>query len=52
VFYRPETNQVLFDTIKKHASETVKVIEVDAHINDKKFAEMSVEILLKMIEKK
>jgi len=51
VFYRPEINQVLFDTIKKYASETVKVIEVDAHINDKKFAAMSVEILLNMIEK-
>jgi uncharacterized protein (UPF0261 family) len=51
VFYRPETNQVLFDSIKKHANETVNVIEVDAHINDKKFAEMSVRILLDTIKK-
>lgn len=51
VFYRPEIDQVLFDAIKKHAREPVKVIEVDAHINDKKFAEMSVKILLNLIEK-
>jgi uncharacterized protein (UPF0261 family) len=51
IFYRPQINQVLFDTIKKNASENVKVIEVDAHINDKKFAETSVEILLEMLEK-
>jgi uncharacterized protein (UPF0261 family) len=51
VFYRPEINQVLFDTIKKHAGETVSVVEVDAHINDKKFAEIAVETLLRMLKK-
>jgi len=51
VFYQPETNQVLFDTIKKHVQENVEVVEVDAHINDKQFAEMSVKVLLKQIEK-
>lgn len=51
VFYRPDINQVLFDTIKKHVKQTVKVIEVNAHINDEKFSEMSVKILLKMIDK-
>jgi len=50
VFFRPETNQVLFETIKKHAKENVKVVEVDAHINDKKFAEMLVKVLLNQIE--
>jgi uncharacterized protein (UPF0261 family) len=51
VFYHPEINQVLFDTIKKHADDTVRVLEVDAHINDKKFAEIAVETLLEMIKK-
>ncbi len=50
VFYRPEINQVLFESIKKHANESVKVIEVDAHINDRAFAERAVEILLNIIE--
>lgn len=51
VFYHPEINQVLFDAIKKLVHETVNVVEVEAHINDKKFAETSVETLLKMIKK-
>ena len=51
VFYRPETNKVLFDTIKKHTKGTVDVIEVDAHINDEIFSEMAVKMLLDMIEK-
>lgn len=52
VFFQPEIDQVLFDTIKEHTKETVNVIEVDAHINDKKFAEMSVKILSDMMKKK
>jgi uncharacterized protein (UPF0261 family) len=51
IFYRPEINQVLFDTIKGNAKETVNVIEVDAHINDEKFSGMLVEVLLDMIKK-
>jgi uncharacterized protein (UPF0261 family) len=51
VFHRPEINQVLFDAIKKHAGENVKVIEMDVHINDRKFAEIAVEKLLEMIKK-
>jgi len=51
VFFRPETNQVLFDTIKEQAKKNVKVVEVDAHINDEKFAEMLVNVLLEQIEK-
>ena len=49
VFYRPETDQVLFETIKKHAKETVVVMEVDAHINDSTFAEMAVRVLLDLL---
>jgi uncharacterized protein (UPF0261 family) len=52
VFYRPEIDQVLFDSIKRYAEKKVTVIEVDAHINDKKFSEMLVKLLLDLIEKK
>ena len=51
VFYRPEINQGLFDSIKKNVNETVNVIEIDAHINDEKFAEISVKVLLEMLGK-
>lgn len=51
VFYRPAADKVLFDAIKEHAANTIRVIEVEAHINDKKFARMLVEVLLEMITK-
>lgn len=51
VFYRPEINRVLFDTIKANIKEPINVIEVDAHINDEKFSNMLVSVLLDMIKK-
>ncbi|MEQ9438036.1 MAG: Tm-1-like ATP-binding domain-containing protein [Cyclobacteriaceae bacterium] len=51
VFHRPEVDHALFESIKKHADDKVSVLEVDAHINDHRFAETSVEVLLKMIKK-
>ena len=49
VFYHPEINQVLFDAIKKHVREGVPVVEMEAHINDKAFAGMAVQVLLNMM---
>ncbi len=51
VFAAPATNQVLFESIKNSVREPVKVVEVDAHINDPKFAEIIVGILLELITK-
>jgi uncharacterized protein (UPF0261 family) len=51
IFYAPETNQVLFDTIKKFVREPVQIKEINAHINDPEFAEMLVGILLELIAK-
>ncbi len=51
VFYYPEADRALFESIKKHAQEKVSVLEVDAHINDRQFAETSVAVLLNMLEK-
>ncbi len=51
VFYRPEINKALFDTIKEHSKEKINVIEVDAHINDEKFSTILVSVLLDMIKK-
>lgn len=50
IFYRPEINRVLFDTIKENTKESINVIEVDAHINDEKFSRMVVSVLLGMIK--
>lgn len=52
VFYRPEINQVLFESIKKHIRQEIPVKEVDAHINDTKFSELLVKTLLDLLEKK
>jgi uncharacterized protein (UPF0261 family) len=50
VFHRPETDRILFETIKENAEETVQVKEVNAHINDKEFSEVAVRTLLDLIE--
>lgn len=49
VFHRPEIDQVLFDAIKEHATDKVPVVEVEAHINDEKFAEAALKALLGLI---
>jgi uncharacterized protein (UPF0261 family) len=51
IFYNPETDQVLFQNIKKYARAPVNVLEVNAHINDPEFAEILVSTLLEMVEK-
>lgn len=51
VFHRPEIDQVLFDAIKEHADKQVPVMEVDAHINDRAFAETAVKVLLNLVAK-
>lgn len=52
VFYRPEIDEVLFQTIKENAGGLVDVVEVDTHINDKKFSDKLVSLLLGMLERK
>lgn len=50
VFYAPEADQALFQAIKKHAKDKVRVLEVHAHINDEKFTQLAVNVLLDMIQ--
>ncbi len=49
IFYRPDTNGFLFDAIKENTKESIRVIEVDAHINDEEFSRMLVSTLLDMM---
>ncbi len=50
VFYAPDTDQVLFETIKQQAKPNIEVIEVQANINHPQFAEQAVNHLLKLIK--
>ncbi|MBX3253754.1 MAG: Tm-1-like ATP-binding domain-containing protein [Chitinophagaceae bacterium] len=52
VFYRPETDKVLFSAIKKHAKPGIPVIEINAHINDPGFSKRLVDALLNLLEQK
>ena len=49
VFYNPDTDRALFESIKKNANASVQVIEAEAHINDVHFAELLVETLSLML---
>jgi uncharacterized protein (UPF0261 family) len=46
IFFSPETNEVLFESIRNAAGNKVDLIEVDAHINDEAFAQLLVSTLL------
>lgn len=36
--YEPETDRALFDELKKRVNDNVRVLEIDANINDERFA--------------
>ena len=46
VFYEPETDQILFDTIKANVNPSIPITELAANINEEVFAEKAVDILL------
>jgi len=37
-FHEPEADRILFDAIRQNIKQNVKLVEVDAHINDAEFA--------------
>ncbi|MCE6991037.1 Tm-1-like ATP-binding domain-containing protein [Dyadobacter sp. CY323] len=49
IFYDPESDDALFESIKKHAGEHVTVMECEMHINDAAFADLLVNKLLELI---
>ncbi len=49
IFYRPDYDRVLFDTIKEHTKKEIPVEELNLNINDEEFAIKLVNTLLKMI---
>lgn len=50
VFYRPEIDNVLFDTIREEAGSELKIVTIDAHINDEQFAREIVAVLLESMK--
>jgi uncharacterized protein (UPF0261 family) len=49
-FWWPEADQALYDAIKRHRRPDIRVIELDANINDPVFAEACVEHLLRLMK--
>jgi uncharacterized protein (UPF0261 family) len=50
-FWDPEADRSCFDTIKTNLRQEIPFVEVDANINDPRFADRATEFLLRMIEK-
>ncbi len=48
-FHNPEIDQVLFTTIKEKVRESIKVLEMEANINDAIFAKAAVDNLLSLM---
>lgn len=48
--YDPEADKVFVATLKKNLKSGVRLMEIDAHINDEIFAEQAVEIFCEMME--
>ena len=51
IFHAPQSDKVLFDSIKKHLKNSIPILEVDNNINDEAFAERAVHTLLEMMDK-
>lgn len=49
-FHDPAADRALFDSLRRHVSGGVRVVEVDAHINDPEFAQTLVDELLPLIQ--
>ncbi len=50
--YDPETDRAFIEALKQNLQPSIRVIEVDSHINDESFAEQAVDILCEMIRKR
>ncbi len=48
--YEPETDRVLFKTLKDQLLPQIKVLEMDCHITDTRFGETAAEILIEKMK--
>ena len=49
--YDPEADMALIETLKKNIRKDIKVVEVDANINDDEFAERVVSVFIELMNK-
>jgi uncharacterized protein (UPF0261 family) len=48
-FHDPEADRALFETLRQHAAPPVRIVDVDAHINDPAFAEALAAQMLELL---
>ena len=48
-FYDPEADKALFASLRQHLNTNIKVVEVEANINDDLFADIFVQEMLKVL---
>lgn len=48
-FHDPEADRALFDSLRQHSGSRVRIVEIDAHINDPVFSHALAEELLSML---
>lgn len=51
-FYDPKANQALFDSLRKHIQSSVRLVELNLHINDEEFSKEVSEQLMGMLQNK
>ncbi|RJQ80925.1 MAG: UPF0261 family protein [Desulfobacteraceae bacterium] len=51
-FWWPEADRTMFEAIKKNLKPGIEVVELDANINDKAFADKAVEMLMALMTQK
>jgi uncharacterized protein (UPF0261 family) len=49
-FYDPQADAALFDTLRQNLNDNVRLLEVDAHINDPVFAEIIADNMLELLQ--
>ncbi len=49
-FWWPKADQAIFEAIKTHLNPDIEVVEIDANINDKRFADTAVNMLKKLMD--
>jgi uncharacterized protein (UPF0261 family) len=49
-FHDPKADKALFDSLRKHISSKIKLVELDLHINDPAFGEAAAGQLLELME--
>jgi uncharacterized protein (UPF0261 family) len=48
-FHDPDADRALFAALREHAAPHVRIVEVDAHVNDEAFAEVLASRMLEML---